>query len=74
MNRLKHCTDTSHTSVNMGIGEEVRGQVAVKPSLNCGRSVYPKRRVEQDVVQKLPCQERLAERLISIDYRLSDDW
>lgn len=71
--RLQHGADSTHAAVYVSVGEEVRSQVAVEARLYRGRSVDPQRRVEQHVVQQLPCQERLTERLVSTAYLLSDD-
>lgn len=70
---LQHGADPTHAAVYVSVGEEVRGEVAVETRLHRGRSVDPQRRVEQHVVQQLPCQERLTERLVSTAYLLSDD-
>ena len=37
----------------MRVAEEVGGEVAVQAGLDANRSVHPKRRVEENVVQKL---------------------
>jgi hypothetical protein len=60
---LQDGADSSHTSVDVGVSEEIGGEVAVQPGLDGSRCVDPQRGVEQDVVQELPGQERLAERL-----------
>lgn len=60
---LKNRAHSSDTPVDVGISEEVRRQVAVKPSLYCCRRVDPQRGVEQYMVQKLPSEKGLAERL-----------
>lgn len=60
---LENRADSPHTAVNVCVGQEVCRQVAVQPGLHCGRSVDPQGRVEEYVVQQLPGQKGLAERL-----------
>lgn len=63
MYSLQYSADSSHAAVDVGVSKEVRRQVAIQPGLDRRRRVDPQRRVEEDVVQELPSQERLAERL-----------
>lgn len=63
MNSLQDGANSSYAAVYVSVGQEVRCQVAVEPGLDRGRRVDPQRRIEQDVIQQLPGEERLAERL-----------
>lgn len=65
MHCLQYGTDASHAAVDVCISQEVSRQVAVQPGLDRRGRVHPQRRVEQHVVQELPCQEGLAKRLRS---------
>lgn len=47
----------------MSISQEIRGQVTVQPGLHCCWGMDPQRWVEQYMVQQLPSEKRLAERL-----------
>lgn len=60
---LQHRADPSHAAVDVRVSQKVRRQVAVQPGLHSRRSVDPESRVEQDVIQELPGQKGLAERL-----------
>lgn len=60
---LQDRADSPHAAVDVRVSQEVSGQVAVEPGLDRGRRVDPQRGIEEDVVQELPGQERLAERL-----------
>lgn len=63
MHGLQHGADAAHAAVYVRVREEVSGQVAVQARLHRGRRVDPQRGVEQNVIQQLPRQKRLAERL-----------
>lgn len=63
MYSLEHSADPPDASVYMGVSEEIRREVAVEAGLHRRGRVYPQRGVEQDVVQQLPGNKGLAERL-----------
>ena len=50
---LQHRGHAPHVAVDLRVGQELRGEVAVEPSLHAGRGVDPQRGVEQAVVQQL---------------------
>lgn len=63
MDGLQNGRHASHVRVDLGVGEELGGEVAVQPGLHHGAGVDPERRVEEDVVEQLPGEEREAEQL-----------
>lgn len=63
MHSLEHRADSAHTAVDMCISQEVCRQVAVQPGLHRRWRVNPESRVEEYVIQQLPGQEGMAERL-----------
>ena len=57
MHGLQDGGDSPHVAVDLSVGQELCGEVAVEADLNRGRGVDPETGVEQAVVQQLLQQE-----------------
>ena len=53
MHCLQHCGHPPHVAVDLGVGQELGGQVVVQTDLYRGRGVDPETGVEQTVIQQL---------------------
>lgn len=54
---LQNGADASYVAVNLGVGQKFSGQVRVEACLNVGRRVDPKGRVEEHMIEQLPCEK-----------------
>lgn len=54
MHGLQNGAHASHIAVDLGVGEELGGQIRVEARLHIGRRVDPQGRIEEDMVQQLP--------------------
>lgn len=55
MDRLQNGAHASHVAIDLGVAEKFGGQIRVEACLHIGRRVNPQRRIEEDVVEQLPC-------------------